>query len=638
MRLLRSTSGRTRVALGLIVVAAVVGVVVAGNGGRTSTRPAVRLVRAERGAVAVTVGGLGHVATLSGAAHAAAPATSGAAGARSAGAAGPAGGSPPDAVFPAVSGHITRLLVRVGQRVAAGQPIATLSDDGTTATAVLQARSDLATARLELLQKRVHDPALGLPATMAERSAARQAIITARAKLARIRAPALPADVAAARLDVTRAVAELRVARAGRSSAMNAAELSVLAARQRLALLTTNPSPAVVAAAQLELAKATVEQETLLRPSTAPSATAIRAADLAIAAAQQRLTDALAAGAPADIALARADVARAQTERELLGQTQLAPTDAARGAAQLTVDVARRRLDEVLHPPPSVISAANEDVSRARADLAALRVTRGAPGAATARGALSAASARLRQLRGPAQNDVVASARLDVRKAQADLAVLRQHGAPASAVDLALARLKVDVGAARLSLANQLTGRLAVRASGSGTVTSVLTAVGAAVDPATPVARIADLDHLVVTLDLSEFDVGRTRVGAPVLVSVDALPGHRFGGRVIDVGRTGTDNGGVVNFPVVIALRSQRLLRPGMTAAARIVVARRLRVVRIPVAAVVDAGGRARVTVRGPAGATTSRAVKLGLSGAQVVEVRSGLRVGEQVVTPARGG
>ncbi len=596
-------------------------------------------MRAERGPVAVTVGGLGHVATLSDAAHAAAPAASGtAAGAHSAGTSGAAGGAPPDAVFPAVSGHVTRLLVHAGQRVAAGQPIATLSDDGTIAAAILQARSDLATARLELLQKRVHDPALGLPATAAERSAARQAIITARAKLDQVLAPPLPAEVAAARLDVTRAIADLRVARAGRSPAVHAAELAVLAAQQRLALLTTAPSPTVVAGAQLELAKATVEQETLLRPATAPSATAIRAADLAIEAAQQRLTDALAAGAPADIALARADVARAQSEREVLGQAQPAPTDAARGAAQLAVDAARRRLDEVLHPPPSVISAANEDVSRARADLAAIRVTRGAPGAATVRDALSAARARLRQLRGPAQNDVVASARLDVRKAQADLAVLRQHGAPASAVDLALARLKVDVGAARLSLARQLTGRLAIRANASGTVTSILTSVGAAADPATPVARIADLDHLVVTLDLSEFDVGRTRVGAPVLVSVDALPGHRFGGRVIDVGRTGADNGGVVNFPVVIALRSQRRLRPGMTAAARIVVARRLGVVRIPVAVVADAGSRPRVTVRGPGGATSSRAVTLGLSGAQVVEVRSGLRVGEQVVIPARGG
>jgi macrolide-specific efflux system membrane fusion protein len=231
----------------------------------------------------------------------------------------------------------------------------------------------------------------------------------------------------------------------------------------------------------------------------------------------------------------------------------------------------------------------------------------------------------------------VSSARLDVRKARADLAVLRQRGAPASATDLALAGLKVEVAAQRVGLAAQQARRLTVLANASGTVTSLLTAPGAAVDPTTPVGRVQDLDHLVVMLDLSEFDVGHTRVGAVARISADALGGRQFGGHVIDVALSGADNGGVVSFPVTIALNSHSRLRPGMSVSARIVVASHPHVVRIPVDAVVDSGAQPTVTVRSASGALRRRPVETGLTGATFVEVRSGLRAGERVVVPSGG-
>jgi multidrug efflux pump subunit AcrA (membrane-fusion protein) len=168
-------------------------------------------------------------------------------------------------------------------------------------------------------------------------------------------------------------------------------------------------------------------------------------------------------------------------------------------------------------------------------------------------------------------------------------------------------------------------------------VTSLLTTKGAAVDAATPVARVQDLDHLVVTLDLSEFDVSRTRTGALAHITVDALGGREFGGHVLDVALSGNENGGVVNFPVTIALgpKSHGRLRPGMSVRARIVVMSRDRVVRIPLAAVSDRGNHPSVLVRGRSGAFTKRSVKLGLAGTEVVEVLSGLRTGERVLIPS---
>jgi macrolide-specific efflux system membrane fusion protein len=646
------TSSRTRIAALAAIAAGLVAVAVvwASRGSGGTGAPAGEVITAERGEVALTVGGIGHVTTLTGAARLSVPASAPGAGGSPAGGGGAgsapaapssasssAGGGgasqvPADAVFPTATGHVERVLVRVGQRVVAGQPVAVVADDGAAAGAVLQARSDLDTARLELAQKGVQDPAHGLPPTPAEVTSGRQAVLAARAKLQRALGPPLPADLAIARADLAKAIADRQTARAGTPAALAAAELGVATAQRKLETLSGHPDAVEVATAQLELAKATLDQQTLLTPA---SPAAINAADLAIQAAQQKLSDAQASGTASDVANARAELAKAQSDRDALLRGSPPATDAAQTAARLAVDAAQRKLDALLHPAAAAVTAARQDLAKAQADLSSLRSTRSATARASAQAAVSAARGKLQQLLGPPPRDVIPTARLDLRKAQADLAVLRQRGAPASAIDLAIARLKVDVAGQRAGLARRQEANLTVRAPSSGTVTSLLTTRGAAADPTTPMARVQDLGHLVVALDLSEFDIGRTRTGAPARINVDALGGKQFGGHVIDIGLSGIENGGVVNFPVVIALRPGSRLRPGMSVSARIVVASRPDVVRIPVAAVRDSS---TVTVRGVKGGLSIRHVRLGLSGAQFVEVRSGLRAGERVVVPSRGG
>jgi multidrug efflux pump subunit AcrA (membrane-fusion protein) len=60
--------------------------------------------------------------------------------------------------------------------------------------------------------------------------------------------------------------------------------------------------------------------------------------------------------------------------------------------------------------------------------------------------------------------------------------------------------------------------------------------------------------------------------------------------------------------------------------------------VRVPVTAVKDAPDRPSVLVRTASGQFKRRRIELGLTGAQFVEVRSGLRAGERVQIPTSGG
>jgi RND family efflux transporter MFP subunit len=548
------------------------------------------VAEATRGDVVVSVGGVGRIVETGVASEIAVPSSSSAsAGATASGATATPGAVSATAVFPQTSGRVVRFLVRPGERVAAGQALALLDDRGSAAAAIAQARNDVATTRVELTQKRTSDPLKGLPATPAELAAARGAVRAARLRLARLNQGPRPADVSVARLDLRRAEADLETLLGGtpeaRADAISLAQRNIDLAQQRLDRVLAPPSAADVATAQAEVRKAESDLALLLRPGSG--------------------------ALPAEITSARA-----------------------------ALDAARSRLERLLAPPnPADVTAAQLDVERAKADLRRLQLGPSPTALAAARQAVESARAKLAQLLAPPLRSDAATARLDVLKAEADLAVLRARGGPASSIDIALARLKV-VGA-QLRLANARIARplLTVRAPSRGTVTSLLTVVGAPVDPLTPIASVADLDRLAVNVDLSEFDVAQVKPGLPAVVSVDAFGGKSVPGKVQFAALTGSNTGGVVTFPVRVGIAHERGLRPGMNVSVRIIVEKREDVVQVPVEAVSrDEEDHAIVKVMGPNGETTPRIVALGLSSSKNVEIVKGLRAGEHVALPETQG
>lgn len=547
------------------------------------------IAKASRGNVVLTVGGVGRIVPAGASAEIAVP-TAASGNAAAQGSAGSSGASPPAAtsatsVFPRTSGRLSRFLVAPGDRVAAGQPLALLDDRHSAADAVGQARTDVATAMVELRQKRTSDPLKGIPPTRAELTSARRAVTSARARLARVLDGAAPADVSTARLDVKRAEADLETLQGGtpeaRAAAIRVAEQNVQLAQARLDKLLAPPNPADVAAAEAEVRRAESDLAVLFKPTAGTVPEEITAAKAALASARAKLARLTGPPDPADVTAARLEVARAQSDLQRL----------------------------LAGPSPAALAAARQAVATAKTKLA--------------------------QLLGPPVAADVATARSDVFKAEGDLALLATRGAPASALDIALARLKVVAARLRLGTARAATPLLTVRAPSAGTVTALLTAPGAPVDPLTPVAAVADLQHLEVTVDLSEFDVARVRPGQKATVSVDALGGKRFRGRVVFAALTGSNTSGVVTFPVRVAIADTTGLRPGMNVSVRIIVAKRQNVVQIPLEAVSrDEEDRAIVTVVNAAGEESPRAVKLGLASNKNVEIVKGLRAGDHIALP----
>jgi putative peptide zinc metalloprotease protein len=92
------------------------------------------------------------------------------------------------------------------------------------------------------------------------------------------------------------------------------------------------------------------------------------------------------------------------------------------------------------------------------------------------------------------------------------------------------------------------------------------------------ICRVADTRQLLARIQASEREIGDVRVGLPVRLKVGAYPDHVFRGKVAKIGgESETDQNNQVIYRVELVIENpDDLLRPGMTAFARIDFGRRM--------------------------------------------------------------
>lgn len=209
------------------------------------------------------------------------------------------------------------------------------------------------------------------------------------------------------------------------------------------------------------------------------------------------------------------------------------------------------------------------------------------------------------------------------------------------------AGFSVDQANAALSEVRDALSKATITAPMSGRVTRLniqegeTAVVGTMNNPGSLLLTIADLSEMEAHVMVDETDVPVISVGDRAVVRIDAYERRAFPGRVVRIANSSFRGGGQqsAGFKVVVALENPpRDLRPELSASAEIAVAARPNVLSVPVLALTTrtaVGGRARPTegvfvVRD--GAVTFVPVRVGITGEQHFEVRSGLREGDRVV------
>jgi HlyD family secretion protein len=276
--------------------------------------------------------------------------------------------------------------------------------------------------------------------------------------------------------------------------------------------------------------------------------------------------------------------------------------------------------------------------------------------AATADVAQAGARAReagqaLERVRRLHREGIVTSAELDSAQATADAASAQERSTSAG-LDrarqlLAAAGRRVAQAKAGVVRASDILSKTAIAAPIDGVVSRLQVRLGEMVvigiqnQPGTTLMTVSDLSAINAEIKVAEADVLRVAVGQSAEVTLEAIGGKRFRGRVVEVGASALPQTSAAaaarEFRVVIRLETPDPgMRPGLTCDAEVLTAERQDVLSVPLQAVVLRPGTDGKDRSGVFAMRDNRAVFVpvttGVIGGLDIEV-GGITQGETIVT-----
>ncbi|MCE5198785.1 MAG: efflux RND transporter periplasmic adaptor subunit [Armatimonadota bacterium] len=162
---------------------------------------------------------------------------------------------------------------------------------------------------------------------------------------------------------------------------------------------------------------------------------------------------------------------------------------------------------------------------------------------------------------------------------------------------------------------------------------------GDAVRPRQIICQLPNLSSMQVKIKVGESDAPRLKVGLPVMIRLDAIPGKIFHGAIKDISSLATESNpwegetpGRKQFEVVVAVKEvdPKTLKPGITADAEFICESVKKAVYVPIESVIEKDGKTLVYVK--RGKRYERVmVKTGKQNDNFVCITKGLKNGEVV-------
>ena len=449
------------------------------------------------------------------------------------------------------------------------------------------------------------------------------------------------ADVASGRARISQTEQTLALQKLTSVTAVQQAEASEAAAR------------AQVRAAQVRLEQA--RKEAAMQPALTESA--IRQARASLSSAQQQTIQLQKTGDPQARADARSALDSAQAnltnadlnlkrQQQLAGQgfVAQATADAAqaqRDASKAQYNAAKTRLDTVGQGQDAQIKAAQARVLEAQETLR---------------------NAETNRMQIELKRQDVKNAEAAVEQAQAALAQASANLATAKANRMQIGIRAADIETAKASIARSnaqrdnaqiVLGQTTIVAPRDGVVLQKLVEEGTIIASGSAfssgggqsIVQLGDLTRVYVDAAVDETDISNVRVGQPVKVTMDSLPDTDIRGVVQRIEPRGTTDQNITTIKTRIELTTKDVnLRAGLNAECEFIVAEKKDVLIVPSRAIKNENGKKFVQVMTDEKEkkTEQREVTVGMETSDAVEILSGLKPGEKVVTakiePGKGG
>lgn len=170
-----------------------------------------------------------------------------------------------------------------------------------------------------------------------------------------------------------------------------------------------------------------------------------------------------------------------------------------------------------------------------------------------------------------------------------------------------------------------------VKAPCDGTITELNIDKGDMVSIGTPVASIANLDTMQVSIKVDEYAIKNVSIGSPVKILIDALD-KEYEGTLIEVDKTATVEGGISYFNAKVSFTPDEDVKSGMSVEVKLTRVDERNILTLPQACLAyHEDNTAYVYVKGADGKITERNLTLGVSDGIYVEIKEGLSEGEEI-------
>ena len=180
-----------------------------------------------------------------------------------------------------------------------------------------------------------------------------------------------------------------------------------------------------------------------------------------------------------------------------------------------------------------------------------------------------------------------------------------------------------------------------VRSTINGTILDVPIKVGNSViqsnnfNDGTTIATVANMNDMLFVGKLDETEVGKIKVGMPMNITIGALQDQKLTAKLEYVSPKGKEENGAIMFEMKAAVKVPKdvYVRAGYSANAEILLTKQESIITIPESCVEFGGDTAFVYVlktKEPQ-ALTKKQVKLGLSDGIKIEVKSGLKLKDNI-------
>lgn len=177
-----------------------------------------------------------------------------------------------------------------------------------------------------------------------------------------------------------------------------------------------------------------------------------------------------------------------------------------------------------------------------------------------------------------------------------------------------------------------------IKAKTAGTVLKVYVADDDSVMAGTKLCDIVDLDNLQIVIKVDEYDLSSIKKDKEVSVNIGAID-KTITGKIASVSYTAANQNGVAYFTANVDLKKDEAVKVGMTAEARILNKKVTDVVTIPIKTLLfDEDDKPYVLTKSDDKAPPAKTfLTLGINDGKIVEVKSGLTTGQEILYTEAG-